>query len=181
MLVETVGVGQAEVEIARHADTTVVVAAPGMGDAVQSSKAGILEIADILVVNKSDRDGARETARDLRDMLRLRPTAGRWLARPGAADARRDRRRCRRAGRGDGQHREHLVRSGALERQRTDRLHAVVLAYATARVRARLDRVAAGPAGRELLGKAAAGCLSPLAAAERLVDLPGPAPADPPA
>ncbi len=58
ILVETVGVGQAEVEIASHADTTVVLLAPGMGDAMQAMKAGILEIADLYVVNKADRDGA---------------------------------------------------------------------------------------------------------------------------
>ncbi|GAB3208362.1 methylmalonyl Co-A mutase-associated GTPase MeaB [Marinactinospora thermotolerans] len=68
ILVETVGVGQAEVDIAAHADTTVVLLAPGMGDGIQAAKAGVLEIADLLVVNKADRDGARATVRDLRQM-----------------------------------------------------------------------------------------------------------------
>ena len=58
VLVETVGVGQAEVEIAALADTTLVLLAPGMGDGIQAAKAGILEIADVFVVNKADRDGA---------------------------------------------------------------------------------------------------------------------------
>src|SRR5262245_55823397 len=71
VVVETVGVGQSEVEVARQADTTIVVLAPGMGDAVQVAKAGILEIADVFCVNKSDKDGARSTARDLRNMLKL--------------------------------------------------------------------------------------------------------------
>src|SRR6476469_1327491 len=71
VLVETVGVGQAEVEVASLADTTVVLVAPGMGDAIQAAKAGILEIADVFVVNKADRDGADQTARDLRHMLSL--------------------------------------------------------------------------------------------------------------
>src|SRR5436309_13167656 len=71
VVVETVGVGQAEVEIASMADTTAVLVAPGMGDAIQAAKAGILEIADIFVVNKADRDGADQTARDLRHMLAL--------------------------------------------------------------------------------------------------------------
>jgi LAO/AO transport system kinase len=72
VLIETVGVGQSEVAIARHADTTVVVSQPGVGDAIQAGKAGLLEIADVMVVNKADRDGARGTVRDLRDMLRMR-------------------------------------------------------------------------------------------------------------
>lgn len=71
ILVETVGVGQAEVEIASMADTTLVLVAPGMGDAVQAAKAGVLEIADIFVVNKADRDGAHATVRDLRNMIAL--------------------------------------------------------------------------------------------------------------
>jgi LAO/AO transport system kinase len=65
VLVETVGVGQAEVDVARTAHTTVVVEAPGMGDEVQALKAGLLEVADVLVVNKSDRPGAAQTARIL--------------------------------------------------------------------------------------------------------------------
>lgn len=69
VLVETVGVGQAEVDIAALADTTVVLLAPGMGDSVQAAKAGILEVADVLVVNKADRDGASTTVRDLQAML----------------------------------------------------------------------------------------------------------------
>jgi LAO/AO transport system kinase len=73
VLVETVGVGQAEVEVATATDTTLVVVAPGWGDTVQVSKAGIMEIADVFVVNKSDRDGAQEAARDLRNMLRMGP------------------------------------------------------------------------------------------------------------
>ncbi|MGH8934039.1 MAG: methylmalonyl Co-A mutase-associated GTPase MeaB [Egibacteraceae bacterium] len=71
VVVETVGVGQAEVEIASIADTTVVVLAPGMGDAIQAAKAGILEIADVFCVNKADRDGAHRTVQELRDMQRL--------------------------------------------------------------------------------------------------------------
>jgi LAO/AO transport system kinase len=71
VLVETVGVGQVEVEIAGKADTTVVVVNPGWGDAVQANKAGLMEIADIFVINKSDRKGAEETRRDLEQMLDL--------------------------------------------------------------------------------------------------------------
>ena len=71
VLVETVGVGQAEVEIASLADTALVVVAPGLGDSIQAAKAGILEIADLFVVNKSDRPGAQEVVRDLRTMLAM--------------------------------------------------------------------------------------------------------------
>ena len=73
ILIETVGVGQSEVEVAGQADTSVVVLAPGWGDAVQMAKAGILEIADVLVVNKADREGAEETVRDLGQMLAMGP------------------------------------------------------------------------------------------------------------
>jgi LAO/AO transport system kinase len=82
VLVETVGVGQNEIAVLRLADTVVVVLAPGMGDGIQAAKAGILEIADILVVNKSDHDGAAGTVRDLKGMLALgrtgRAAAGDW-------------------------------------------------------------------------------------------------------
>ncbi len=71
ILVETVGVGQAEVDIVRTADTCVVVLVPGMGDSVQSIKAGILEIADLFVINKADRDGADALQRDIRLLLSL--------------------------------------------------------------------------------------------------------------
>ncbi|UQA93054.1 methylmalonyl Co-A mutase-associated GTPase MeaB [Streptomyces halobius] len=71
VLVETVGVGQSEVEIAAQADTSVVLLAPGMGDGIQAAKAGILEIGDVYVVNKADRDGADATARELNHMLGL--------------------------------------------------------------------------------------------------------------
>lgn len=71
VIVETVGVGQAEVEIADVCDTTVVVVNPGWGDAIQTAKAGLMEIADVFVVNKADRPGARETAQDLTRMLEL--------------------------------------------------------------------------------------------------------------
>jgi len=71
VLVETVGVGQNEIAVLRLADTVVVALAPGMGDGIQAAKAGILEIADILVVNKSDHDGASRTVRDLKGMVAL--------------------------------------------------------------------------------------------------------------
>ena len=73
VIVETVGVGQDEIDVVSQAETAVVVTVPGLGDEIQAIKAGILEIADVLVVNKSDREGADRTVRDLTHMLELRP------------------------------------------------------------------------------------------------------------
>jgi LAO/AO transport system kinase len=77
ILIETVGVGQDEIDIMRSAHTSVVITVPGLGDDIQALKAGILEIADVLVVNKSDREGADRTVRDLMHMLDLRAGSGR--------------------------------------------------------------------------------------------------------
>jgi LAO/AO transport system kinase len=120
VLVETVGVGQVEVEIAANADTTVVVVTPGWGDSVQANKAGLLEMADIFVINKADRPGAQDTARDLEQMLDL-STPGDW--RPPILQTT--------AASGDGvdelwqtigEHREHLEKEGRLEARRADRM-----------------------------------------------------------
>lgn len=79
IILETVGVGQAEVDVISAAQTIAVVSVPGMGDDVQASKAGLLEIADVHVLNKADRDGAHKAYAELREMLRLsRRTAGQW-------------------------------------------------------------------------------------------------------
>jgi LAO/AO transport system kinase len=120
VVVETVGVGQAEVEVAAATDTAVVVLAPGLGDAVQMAKAGILEIADVFVVNKADRDGAGEVARELRQMLHL-GAAREWdppvlLA---SATAREGIDELQSA---IATHREHLEASGELETMRRARL-----------------------------------------------------------
>ena len=124
IIVETVGVGQVEVEIAGHADTTVVVVNPGWGDAVQAAKAGLLEIADVFVVNKADRPGAPETVRDLQGMLELAGDTG-W--RPPVV--------CTTATSGAGidelwaaigAHRAHLETTGGDEIRRRERLRAEV-------------------------------------------------------
>ncbi|NNG18952.1 methylmalonyl Co-A mutase-associated GTPase MeaB [Naumannella sp. ID2617S] len=78
VLVETVGVGQSEVEIAATADTTLVLLAPGMGDGIQAAKAGILEIGDLFVVNKADRDGAQNLIRELRTMIAMDDHSDGW-------------------------------------------------------------------------------------------------------
>ena len=76
IIIETVGVGQAEVAIASLADSVVVLLAPGMGDAIQAAKAGILEVADLFVVNKADKPDAQQVVRDLRNMIALADRAG---------------------------------------------------------------------------------------------------------
>jgi LAO/AO transport system kinase len=136
VVVETVGVGQAEVEVATQADTTLVVVAPGWGDAVQASKAGILEIADVFVVNKADRDGAVEAARDLEHMLHLGPALD-WA--PPVVKTSTV------AGEGiddlweaiEG-HRKHLESTGDLERRRRARLLHEVEEMVSVRLRDRL-------------------------------------------
>ena len=117
VIVETVGVGQMEVEIASAADTTVVVVTPGWGDSMQASKAGLLEVADVFVINKADRPGVREARRDLDQMLDLaRPGAWRpeiiettATAVEGVAEL----------WRAVARHRDHLVASGQLAVRRT--------------------------------------------------------------
>jgi len=139
VLIETVGVGQAEVEIASLADTIAVLLAPGMGDGIQAAKAGILEIADIFVVNKADRDGADQVARDLRYMQSL---GGRHSA-PGAWRPPIVKTVAVRAeGLDDllaalAKHREWLARSGEFDRRRHARASAEIEAIAVAEVRAR--------------------------------------------
>lgn len=120
VLVETVGVGQVEVEIAGAADTTLVVVNPGWGDAVQANKAGLLEIADVFVINKADRPGVAETKRDLVNMLEM-SDLGDWTP-PIVATV---------AAKGEGveelwqavrDHRAHIEANGELERRRAGRL-----------------------------------------------------------
>ncbi len=113
VLVETVGVGQDEVEIASAADTTLVVTVPGLGDDIQAIKAGILEVADLLVVNKADREGASRTQQDLLQMLELqtRRKSGDWKPRVFMTQAKKN------LGidelmAGVKEHREHLSRDG---------------------------------------------------------------------
>lgn len=167
ILVETVGVGQAEVEVAGLADTTLVVLAPGFGDAVQVAKAGILEVADLFVVNKADKDGAGNVARDLRQMLHL-GEARAWSV-PVLQTV---------AERGDGvgelvdqiaAHRLHLESSGELERRRRGRAAREVEEIALADLRAELGELGQGEALDSLAEQVAAGKLGPYAAAGQLL------------
>nr|WP_041841425.1 methylmalonyl Co-A mutase-associated GTPase MeaB [Actinoplanes friuliensis] len=169
VLVETVGVGQAEVEIASLADTTLVLLAPGMGDAIQAVKAGILEIADVFVVNKADRPGADATYRDIQGMLSLgERSPGEW--RPQVVRAV--------AVKGEGvddvvaaieKHRAWLESSGRLQARREARAAAEVEAIALGTLRARLGSLREGTALSDLAARVAAGGLDPYAAAESLI------------
>lgn len=165
VLIETVGVGQSEVEVAGAADTTLVLLAPGMGDGIQAAKAGILEVGDVFAVNKADRDGADATVRELRAMLGLGerppdawvPPIVRTVASTGqgiddllgALDA----------------HGSWLIESGAWVQRRTRRAREEIVALATARWRRDLE---AGSDLDSLSEQVAVGTLSPYAAADRL-------------
>lgn len=178
VIVETVGVGQMEVDVASAADTTVVVVTPGWGDAMQANKAGLLEVADLFVINKADRPGAREARRDLEQMLEL-SAPGEWRP-PIVATV---------ATGGEGvedlwaaiaRHRTHLRSSGALEARRRARLTEELRRVLTARVLERVAAVAAGEGFDAAVRAVAGGELDPYRAAEDLLagvlsDGPGPA------
>lgn len=173
VLVETVGVGQSEIEIVAWADTTVVLLAPGMGDGVQAAKAGILEVADVFVVNKADRDGAEQTARDLRHMITLGDGRG-W--RPPVLTTV--------AVRGEGmeavvaaldEHRAWADGSGERARRRAGRAGAEIEAVALERLRTRIRSGTAAGAAR--VAAVVAGELDPYTAADQVVaSLTGPRP-----
>jgi len=169
ILVETVGVGQVEVEVAAATDTTVVVVTPGWGDSVQANKAGLLEIADLFVVNKADRPGADDAERDLLQMLEFgahqawTPPIVRTVASEGqGTDELWD---------AIGRHRAYLEESGELVRCRRDRLRdevrAIVLASLAAEVEA---RVASDGGFDALLARVDARELDPYAAAAALLE-----------
>ena len=167
VVVETVGVGQMEVEVASAADTTVVVVTPGWGDAMQASKAGLLEIADVFVVNKADRPGVNEAKRDLQQMLDLSASSD-W--RPPVLTAV--------ASTGEGVeelwaaiagHRAHLAETGALARRREARLAQELRRVLSARVLEEVRAVGAGRRFDDAVRAIAEGRLDPYHAAEDLL------------
>jgi LAO/AO transport system kinase len=171
VLVETVGVGQAEVEVASMADSTLVLVAPGMGDAIQAAKAGILEVADVFVVNKADREGADQTARDLRHMLSLgeRRDPDAWQP-PIVKTV---------ASRNEGieevvaalaAHHSWLLQSGRLDAKRRVRAAEEIESIAVTALRARFGDLRGGSLLDELAGQVVAGVADPYAAADRLID-----------
>ena len=168
VIVETVGVGQMEIEVASSADTTMVVVTPGWGDSMQANKAGLLEIADIFVINKADRPGAREARRDLEQMLDL-SSLGAW--RPPIVDTV--------ASSGEGlaalwdeiaRHRAHLRQSGKMEQRRAERLGHELRRVLMARSAARVDELASGEEFAGAVKALAAGELDPYQAADRLLE-----------
>ncbi|WP_374629254.1 methylmalonyl Co-A mutase-associated GTPase MeaB [Frankia sp. AgPm24] len=180
LLVETVGVGQAEADIAALADTTCLLLAPGAGDGVQAVKAGLLEVADILVVNKSDQPGADRTAADLTAMLRLgRRTPEADGPGPGVVRLA--------AVHGQGidillgritDHYQWLVASGELGRRRLARARGEIRTLALATVRARLADPAMEAALTALAGAVVDATIDPARASERLLSAAWSPPAD---
>jgi LAO/AO transport system kinase len=169
ILVETVGVGQSEIEIAGLADTTLVLLAPGMGDGIQAAKAGILEIGDIYLINKADRDGANQVRRELRTMLGMadRP-AGDWHP-PIVLTV---------ATRSEGvedvaakiaDHRAWLTESGELERRRVRRARDEIEAIAVTELRSRFADLHGDARLDDLAAAVTQGELDPYTAAEDIV------------
>jgi LAO/AO transport system kinase len=167
IVVETVGVGQVEVEIAGHADTTVVVVNPRWGDGVQAAKAGLLEIADVFVVNKADRPGADETAHDLEGMLELagalewRPPVLRTVATDGTGlpelwavlQA----------------HRDFLEQRGLVEARRRARVRDELRTIVAEQLRAQAEAIGSGARFDTLVDKVAAREIDPFTAADDLL------------
>jgi LAO/AO transport system kinase len=168
VLVETVGVGQAEVEIASLADSTIVLVSPGMGDSIQAAKAGILEIADVFVVNKADRDGAQQTVRDLRNMIALAAPEG-WrppivptvaVKDEGVADVIEQL----------GKHLAWMEDSGELGRRRRARARDEIEAIAVTTLRERMGDLHGHQRLDVLAEKVLDGSCDPYAAADELVE-----------
>ncbi len=173
VLIETVGVGQSELEIASLADTTLVLVAPGMGDGIQAAKAGILEVADLFVVNKADRDGADQTVRDLRYMQSLggrHSEPGHWRPPILKTVASRDT--------DNGidevldrieQHRQWLESSGEGHMRRSERAAREIEAIALASLRERMGDVHGSAALGALADRVVAGESDPYRAADELL------------
>ncbi|GAB2976015.1 methylmalonyl Co-A mutase-associated GTPase MeaB [Amycolatopsis acidiphila] len=172
VLIETVGVGQSEVDVVKLADTTVVLLAPGMGDGIQAAKAGVLEIADVFVVNKADRDGAETVVRDLKQMISMarREVRGESWRQPIVSTV---------ASRGEGadelvralaEHHDWLGGHGELVRRRVHRAASEVEAIALRRLRAELADTRGGGHLNELAEKVVDRTLDPYAAADALLD-----------
>jgi LAO/AO transport system kinase len=174
ILVETVGVGQVEVEVAGKADTTVVVVNPGWGDSVQANKAGLMEVADVFVINKADRKGVQETRRDLEQMLELSaetaeaPDEG-WNV-PIVATV---------ASTGDGvpelweaivRHRDHAVACGLLERRRRFRLGEELREIIAQRLEQRAKDICTGDRWDKLTQAVLSRDVDPWSAADDMLD-----------
>ena len=169
VFLETVGVGQAEVDIIDHADTVVLVLMPGSGDSIQALKAGVMEIPDVIVVNKAEHPLTDTMVREIRGVLSLGPRTG-WrvpIVRTEAA-------------KGEGvdelverveEHRAHIEAEGTLEERRRRNLMNEVMELATVRMRRRLEEtVREDPEVKQLLDEVAGRRLDPASAAARLLE-----------
>ncbi len=170
ILVETVGVGQSEVEVAGLADTTVVLLAPGMGDGIQAAKAGILEIGDLFVVNKADREGADATVRDIRNMISLGDRTEPNLWRPPVLKTV--------AAQGKGidevmealdKHVAWMEESGTLRQRRIRRAGDEIESIALQQLRAKMGDLRHGNGVEELAAGVVDGTTNPYAAADQVV------------
>ena len=166
VLIETVGVGQSEVDVVALADTTVVLLAPGMGDGVQAAKAGILEVADVFVVNKADRDGAARAARELRHMIGL-GERGAWTVPVLRTVASQSQGITELLAALDA-HRSWSDGSGERERRRAARVRAEIEAIALERLRARIADVRGQAALSDLAKRVVTGELDAYTAADEL-------------
>lgn len=169
ILVETVGVGQVEVEIAGAADTTIVVVNPGWGDSVQANKAGLMEVADIFVINKSDRKGADDTRRDIQQMLEL-SSLGDWEP-PIVMTVATDQIGADELWRTVAEHRSYLEESGELQARRSLRVQAELTEIVSQSLEQRVITTMESSETAELKEKLARGEIDPYAAAARLIEL----------
>jgi LAO/AO transport system kinase len=173
VFVETVGVGQAEIDIIDHADTIVLVLMPGSGDSIQALKAGVMEIPDIIVINKADHPLTDTMVREIRGVLSLANLDGErsgWrvpIVKTEAADGRGVEELVQQLDR----HREHIQERGEIERRRRRNLRNEVLAIATARMRRRLEEeLGEDPEFQRLLDEVVHRRLDPASAAAQLLE-----------
>jgi LAO/AO transport system kinase len=169
VFIETVGVGQAEIDIVDHGDTIVLVLMPGSGDSIQALKAGVMEIPDVIVVNKSEHPMTDTMVREIRGVLSLGPSTS-WRVPIVKTEA----------AKGEGvaelaekisEHREHIEAEGTLEERRARNLRNEVLELAAARMRRRLEASVEDDASiRELLDRVVKRDLDPASAAQELLD-----------
>ena len=169
VLLETVGVGQSELDVVKVADSVVVVAVPGLGDTIQTLKAGILEIADLFVVNMADRPGADRTVAELKAMLQL-GARGDWSP-PILETVASEDKGVREVWEALRRHRAHLEASGGLVERRRRRVETEVLELVERDVRRRLRaRLEVDGTVARLVGAAREGELDPHTAAQRIAE-----------
>ena len=169
ILVETVGVGQVEVEIAGKADTTVVVVNPGWGDSVQANKAGLMEIADVFVINKADRKGAEETRRDLEQMLDLTDLTTEDWRPPVVSAVALEKKGVEELWSTVLAHRAHIEASGELARRREFRLREELREIVARRLEARARAIVTGDRWTSLQDAVVAHTTDPWTAADEML------------